>query len=143
MRKEALIAISAGFVFGLLITFGIYTANKALKQKSKTTADLPTPEASLPAPSPSPQSSLEILEPENNLVTAKSKVTLSGKTEPNISVAILGEEYENIVITDKDGLFSDEVPLISGANEIRAMLENRENSEQEKIINIVYTTAKI
>ena len=81
MRKEIIIAIGVGFVIGLIITFGIYTANKALKQKSQPTAELP--QAETPLPSPVDETAvLEITEPENNIVVSKRLgVFLEGKSQ--------------------------------------------------------------
>lgn len=142
MRKEVVIAICVGFVIGLIITFGIYTANRALKQKSQPIAELPKVDA-LPSPTVVSGPLLEISEPENNLVVKKNKITVSGKTDPKITLAILAEDYEDILLSDEEGVFSSEVPLTGGANEIKVVAINKNGEKEEKVITIVYTTAKI
>ena len=142
MRKEVIIAICVGFVIGLIITFGIYTANRALKQKSQPIAELPKTEIPVPSTA-APGLILEISEPENNLVVKKNKITVSGKTDPKITIAILAEEYEDILLSDEEGVFSSEVPLTGGANEIKVVAMNKNKEKEEKVITIVYTTAKI
>ncbi|PIS09069.1 hypothetical protein COT75_03325 [Candidatus Beckwithbacteria bacterium CG10_big_fil_rev_8_21_14_0_10_34_10] len=143
MKKELTIAISIGFVVGLIVTFGIYTANKAIKNRATDPTPLPTNGASAPTPSPASTPNLEITEPENNLVVKKNKVTLSGKTDAKIAVAVLGEGFEDMVLSDEGGLFSVEVSLLSGANEIKVVALRKSGEKEEKVLNIVYTTAKI
>jgi len=142
MRKEVIIAICIGFVIGLIITFGIYTANRALKQQSQPIAELPKPEASSP-PTVALGPILEISEPENNLVVKKNKITVSGKTDPKITIAVLAEDYEEILFSDEEGVFSTEIPLTGGANEIKVVAINKNGEKEEKVITVVYTTAKI
>ena len=78
MRKEIVIAICVGFVIGLIITFGIYTANRALKQKSQPAAELSKTEVSSSSPA-APRLILEISEPEINLVVKKTKLLFPAK----------------------------------------------------------------
>jgi len=142
MRKEIIIAIAVGFIIGLIITFGIYTANRALKQKSQPAAELPSVETP-PAPTSPPAPSLEITEPENNLVVKTDEITVSGKTDAKTTIAILAEDFEDLLLADEEGIFSSEVPLTGGANEIRIVAINKSGEKEEKVITIVYTTAKI
>lgn len=141
MKKEVIIAISIGFVLGLIITFGIYTANRALQQKTRPEPSILTETS--PSPLPSPEPVLEIAEPENNLVVDKNKITVSGKTDPERTVAILAENFEELVMSDEEGLFSLEVSLVSGANEIKVIVPGKNGDQLEEILTIVYSTAKI
>lgn len=141
MKKEVLIAIVVGFIIGLTITFGIYTANKALKQNQTSQ---PAAESTLPAPPlASPLTSLIINEPENNLALQDSQATVSGQTEPRATVAIISEEEEELVTADDKGLFSAQISLISGLNEIKIISLAEAGQPMEKIINVVYSTAQI
>jgi len=142
MRKEIVIAIGIGFILGLIITFGIYTANQALKAQKQSASIRRTDEIP-PSPLASPMTELEITEPEDNLVVKKNKITVSGKTAPKATVAFLAEDYEELLLADEEGVFSGEVTLTSGANEIKIISLTKNNEKQEKIITVVYTTAKI
>lgn len=141
MKKEIIIAILVGLVLGLIITFGIYTANQAIKNQNQTT-NLPA-NGTTPSPSPVNTHKLEITEPENNLVIKKDKIIVSGITEPKNSVAVLTEESNELVLADEEGVFSAEVKLVSGANEIKIISIDKNNQKQEKILTLVYSTAKI
>lgn len=140
MRKEVLIAIFLGFIIGLAISYGIYTANQALK---KTKINQPSPSTSLPSPLPSPTFSLIINEPENNIVLEENEATVSGQTEPEAIVAILAEDQEELLVADKQGFFSTRISLISGLNEIKIIAIDKSGKKEEKIINIVHSKAKI
>lgn len=142
MRKEIIIAIVVGFVLGLIITFGIYTANRAIKNKNQAKSNQPSP-LGFATPLPSPLTNLEITEPENNSVVDKDKIIVSGKADPKTAIAILGEDFDDLVYSDNEGLFSTEVPLVGGANEIKIISMGISNEKQEKVLTIVYTTSKI
>jgi len=140
MRKEIIIAIIIGFVVGLIITFGVFIANRSLKERSQPKANLPSP---LATPLPSPVTNIEITEPDNNLVVDKDTVAVSGKTEPKTTIAIFAENYEDLIFSDDEGLFITEVPLVGGANEIKLTSVGKNGERQEKVLTIVYTTSKI
>lgn len=142
MRKEFLAAVIIGFIIGLIIVFGVYTANRAVSQKKQMA--LPSPVSSiLPSPSPVSLVDLQIIEPQNNIVVNKSKINLSGRTASFAFVAVMAEDFEEIFQADKEGLFSLEVPLTSGANEIKIVSWQNEEEKQEKTLMIVYSTAEI
>ncbi len=149
MKKEIILAIFLGFIVGLAITYGIYTANQAINGNSvkKTSAsaspDTTTDENPQASPSIS-ELTLEITEPYNNLVVKTNSVEIKGNTSPNNFVAVMGEDGESIVAADKEGFFRTEIGLISGINSINIVSSTRDNSEQmQKNIEIVYSEAEI
>lgn len=146
MRKEILIAIIIGFVLGLVITFGVWTANKAIKEappKEETTNRQAQEEATA-TPSPTAQEpTLTIISPEDNLLSDKEKIDISGKTTPGATVVILFTEGEKIIEADKQGGFSTEITLAGGSNEIKVSSFDKDGKEISKSITIVYSTAEI
>lgn len=143
MKKEILIAIVIGFALGLVITFGIWTANKSLKtatQKNKVAVAKPT---ITPSPTPSEKISLSIVSPQNNSISDKEKVEIVGQTSPSAVVAILYREGEKIVEADENGDFTTEITLVGGANEIQITAYDKDGNKANKTLNIVYSTAKI
>ena len=142
MRKEVLIAIVLGFGLGLLITFGLWSANKAMKQKEELP---PTAEETTPAlsPTPTPASfSLAILTPEDESVQAEEKITISGSTEPEAQVIIISNKDEVIVEADTAGKFSAEITLENGTNDIAITATNEAADEATKTISVVYSTVE-
>ena len=73
MKKEILIAILIGFILGLIITFGIWTANKSLKDNQEEQPPRKTGGVSVLTPEEAEelkkQISLEITEPTNNSIS--------------------------------------------------------------------------
>lgn len=146
MKKEILIAIIIGFVLGLVITFGIWTANKSLKEgatqnqqeevvNNKTITPVPTQvEEKLP---------LTIISPENNALLNQEKLEIVGKTSPKAVVAISYEEGEKIIEADEKGDFKSEITLIGGGNEIIISAFDSQGNENSKTLNLVFSTAEI
>ncbi len=141
MRKEVLIDIIIGFGLGLVITFGIWTANKALKESApENTA--PVEETKV---TPTPSSSLElvIVSPENNIISEKEIVEISGQTSSKAIIAITYPEGEKLLEADEDGNFSTEISLIGGDNLIKISAFNDQGDEATKTLTVVYSTAEI
>ena len=142
MRKEVLIAIVIGFALGLTITFGIWTANRALKK--------PVPSEPLPAvqeeitPTQIPEAfSLVVDSPENNTISTEEKISVKGQTGALATVALLYEEGEKVLQADKDGKFPAEIELIGGQNEITVVAWDAEGNEVKQNFTVVYSTAEI
>lgn len=140
MRKEVIVAIILGFIVGITIAFGVYNANQSLK-KAKIA---PSPSTSDEVISSSkPKTTLVISEPEDNIVLKNNEATISGQTAPQAVVAIMTEEDNELVIADNEGVFTSNINLISGANEIKVISIDSSGNKEEKSINVVYSTQKI
>src|SRR5687767_11775761 len=110
MKKEVLLAIIIGLILGLIITFGIYQANRYTKPTN-------TPEVNItPTPSPSTQSSLiTLISPSDGDIFQDSVATISGSVKPGVFLTLLTEDDEIFVIT-KNNQFNEEIELNTGAN---------------------------
>jgi hypothetical protein len=133
---------------GLIITFGIWTANKSLKQGPGSLAQntSPTPQltpAPIPTASPANKISLNVSTPADETLTNATTIALTGKTVPNAAVAVLFESGETILTASDAGDFSFEVPLEGGFNRIsvKAFDQNGDSSTQN--LTVTYTTQKI
>jgi len=153
MRKEALIAILIGSIFGLAVTFGIRGSDQLLKDSQLLkNAFRGGPQKEEPTPIPTPitesqtekKSALIINSPSDNDIIDQDKITIKGTTSPNALVTFLYEKEKEIIITsDTGGNFSQEIELIGGANEIKIVSFDTEGKETNKIISLVYSTAEI
>jgi hypothetical protein len=147
MKKEVFLAVLVGFVLGLLITFGVWTANRSLKPGvSPTTASvLPTPLPSVSPEQPSTSTtSLSITSPaEDETLTTTDTVTFSGKTSPGAAVAVTYEGGEEILTADGTGTFSTEVKLEGGYNRIVATAVDQDGNQGTQEILVTYSTSKI
>ena len=136
MKKEVIIAILLGLALGLIITFGIWTANQAIKEKKtrQTTQVVQT------TPSPPVKIELTINSPQNNLVVDKNKVQINGQCQPQSVLVLSSEENDVFTLSDESGFFSTSFPLVKGSNEITITSIDNLNQTQEKKLMIVYTT---
>ena len=142
MRKEVFIAITIGFALGLVITFGIWTASKALKETAPK-KEVPPQITEEQLPTPTPQALLVIISPEDNSISNKEKIEVSGKTSAGTTVVVLYEEGEKIIEANSEGNFTTEITLIEGSNEITVSAYNKEGNEVSKTLSVVYSTAEL
>lgn len=151
MKKEVLLAISIGFALGLVITFGIWTANKSLASiKKNTPKPTPTemaqntPSANVsPTPAATASSALTITSPDDEAFSAKNTTTVSGKTTPGSTVVILYEGNDDVVLADTNGNFTDDIDLITGFNTITVSAFDKNGTESTQTLTVTYSTAKI
>ncbi|MDP1743413.1 MAG: hypothetical protein Q8L51_01355 [Candidatus Amesbacteria bacterium] len=145
MKKEVLLAIGVGFGLGLLITFGIWTANKSLK---KVAVVMPTPTplvvSATPVPSPVPSSTLTITAPEDESLVATNTINVTGKAQPKSIISITFEEGEMLTEADASGNFTIGVDLIGGYNTLFVTaIDPVTGVESTKTLIVTYSTAKI
>jgi hypothetical protein len=153
MKKEVILAISIGFALGLVITFGIWTANKSLANINN--GDNPKPEIQsitassdkqIPTVSPIANNSavtLTLTSPEDEAFTSTNTITVSGKTTPSATVVLTYEGEEQILQADLAGNFSTTVNLIAGYNQITATSFDKSGQSSSQSITVTYSTAKI
>ncbi|OGC91879.1 hypothetical protein A2876_03965 [Candidatus Amesbacteria bacterium RIFCSPHIGHO2_01_FULL_48_32b] len=151
MKKEVLLAIAIGFTLGLVITFGIWTANKSLKNAAApqatpapTGSPLPTTAETLsPTPPSSSAISLTITSPEDESLLNKDSVTISGKSAPLAMISIISESREQIVTADASGNFTADIDLEGGYNIISITAFDASGNSASQTITLSYTTAKV
>lgn len=142
MKKEVVLAISIGFALGLIITFGIWTANQSLKNLPQ-----PSPKATvLPSPTPTnllTNNQLTINTPDDEALVTSDSITISGSTTPTAKLLIISENGEQTAVADASGNFSFDVDLITGFNSITVYSYSADGQESSKSLTITYSTAKI
>lgn len=149
--KEPLLAIIIGFIIGLVITFGIWTANKSLKQGQNPTTTTASPSPSgepntTPSPHPtvSPSTSgLTITSPDNEAVFNTASAKLTGTAPAGSVIVLVGGPNEQILQADSTGQFSTEIDLESGYNLLTLTTYDSAGASTSKVLTLTYTTAKI
>ena len=139
-------AIVIGFALGLIITFGIWTANKSLKALPSNKQTSPTPEAVMASPTTTAASasiSLSLTQPADESLVNSNKVTVTGKTAAGAVVVITDEDNQQIITADDQGNFSKEISLIAGYNEILITAYDKNGNKAEQSVVVTYSTAKI
>ncbi|MGB6839070.1 MAG: Ig-like domain-containing protein [Microgenomates group bacterium] len=135
MRKEILFAILAGVTFGLIIAFGVWRANVALKPESvKTSAPEDSSEAA------QADFGITIAKPQDYQVITSSQTVLSGVTKPGAWVSVSAEDEDYIINADEDGAFEVEVDTAGGVNEIVITAFDEDGAQVEERLVFVYST---
>lgn len=137
--KEITIAVAIGLVFGLVVVGGIIRAKSALDkvQDSKPSSSIQV--SGTPAPQTDNQLVLELSTPDNQ-VLENSSLLVTGKTDPQGYIVILGEKGEYITTPGKTGTFSQEITLVKGANTIRITVYLENGTKVEKTLTAIYTS---
>lgn len=150
MKKEVILAIILGFGLGLIITFGIWTANKSLQQLKNRNAETmvsPAPDTKItPEPTRAQQGAplqLAVTSPEDESISNQDSVTVAGKASPKANIAITYEGGEKLIQADDAGNFSQEIDLIGGYNTIMTTTFDTDGNESTETRVVTYTTAKI
>lgn len=146
MKKEVILAIAIGFALGLVITFGIWTANKSLKNLPQAGIS-PTPSptaASSPAPNNEvTNNQLTISSPDDETLLNTDTVVVSGQTTANSTLLVISEQDEQVTAADTSGNFSLVVDLVAGYNVITVYAYDTAGNESSKSLTVTYTTAKL
>lgn len=136
MRKEILLAIVIGLFVGLILTYGIYVAQTALRRTPSNDTQSQTLNAS---PEPSAGGNLTILSPIDETVQTSQKVTVAGTTIVNSFVVIFINDEEHITTADASGNFSIEADLELGSNiiTVHAIDEDGQETTVERTVIVV------
>jgi hypothetical protein len=139
MKKEVLIAVISGLVIGLIITLGIYTANRSLEQqklkKQASSQNLAQSPSSLLA-----KKSLIVTSHEPNDLVLESEVTLSGIAWPQAAVALMTETDNFLIEADEEGIFTFTFGLLRGFNEIILIASDDSGETFTQNLVLTYST---
>ncbi len=142
MKKEVLIAIASGLILGLVITFGIYTANRSIEKQKNAKKAQETPLPASPSPSLD-QKTLTITSPENYDLINQRELAINGIAWPEAVIAIITENDEFFTQADNEGYFLYKLNLVKGFNEITVIATDELNSTQTQNLVVTYSTNKI
>ncbi|OGK08391.1 hypothetical protein A2767_06410 [Candidatus Roizmanbacteria bacterium RIFCSPHIGHO2_01_FULL_35_10] len=137
MKKETVIAIFFGVIFGGLVAVFLLAKNKELQlNKAKTIA--PTGKAAKAAKNiVANLKSLEILEPKDGAVFNSKTVSIKGKAD-NGSLIVIQSATKELVMKNEKGEFTVSFPLALGENliKITAYLKDSKVRPQERELRI-------
>lgn len=150
MKKEVILAIVIGFGLGLVITFGIWVANRSLKNlgTSKSTSPTDTIITNTDAPTPSPAavtttSGLAITTPADEDLVTDSNIKVTGSTAVGNTIIVLHESGQDTVTVDASGNFTDSIKLVGGYNTITVVSVSPTGDQVTKSLVVTYTSAKL
>jgi hypothetical protein len=139
VRKEILFAVIAGVVFGVIVAFGVWRANSALKSTPTTTSAPASGPTTAPV-SATGELELTLAKPEENDVIVESPVILSGVTRAGSWITISGQEEDHILKADASGAFSQEVNLVGGVNTIAVSSFDDKGKSIQKYLTVVFSS---
>lgn len=147
--KELIVAMVLGFLVGLIVTYGIWKANQAIKQKENSISPIPTDSVKKdlgleePAATNQNDDKLIVAQPDPYTLSNQVALTVSGLTMPNSSVLIFGEKDWELVLANDQGQFATQIQLIKGVNFIKvtAVSDNGHQLDAER--TVVYSTTEI
>jgi len=138
MNREFIIAISLGFTVGLVVMYGVWTANRSMKE-FETVSPVPTNPVQIDTQAASsttddikPSIDLVVTEPYKHLLTSKELITVSGVADPSDSLIILTELGQFVLMPNEDGEYSQEIELEKGINTISVFAVSQHNDVQQE-----------
>lgn len=139
MRKEIFLAIFVGIIFGLIVTYGIYRANKAINNKK---TGYKQEKSILPTPISQAEGNLElnIVQPKDRDVYSQELITFKGSTSPQAIVVIMSDNEEYFAQTNDNGVFNLDIKLNKGANTYKVYATDLEEVTAAQVIHVVYST---
>ncbi len=142
MKKEIAFAIFAGILLGVMIAFGVWRANNALKPATdENTADIsPTQAVTAKNNAVNNTAGLTITSPDTGDVLTDTPVLIKGLTHPNATVIISGENDDYMITADQSGQFEKAVPLIGGINQLLVSANDSTGLISNVSMNVVYST---
>jgi len=147
--KELIIAVLIGFGVGLVVTYGIWTANQAIKQKESSISPIPTEAVRsngvneiVPVDAIN-KLQLTVAQPEPNTMTDLDILSVTGVTMADANVFVFGERDWELVIADNQGQFNTEIQLIRGVNFIKVTTVSDEGKQVSVGRTVVYSTTEI
>ncbi|MGB9883635.1 MAG: hypothetical protein ACPLRN_03965 [Microgenomates group bacterium] len=139
MKKEGLLAVIFGVIFGSLIGFFLVfqtNNNQSLKNKA-----IPTIEQVRQINQQKQEilQTLEIIEPNNYATYAVNSVTIKGKAPKN-SLIVVQSPIKDQVFVNQTINFKIDFPLARGENVIKVVVypKDKKLTTQEKILKIYY-----
>lgn len=138
MNREFIIAISLGFTVGLVVMYGVWTANRSMKE-FETVSPIPTNPVQIDNQAVSSDSNeskpyvdLVVTEPYKNLLTREESITVSGVADPGDALIILTEVGQFVLTPNDAGEYSQEIELEKGINTISVFAVSQQNEIQQE-----------
>lgn len=135
MRKEIIFAILAGVTFGLIIAFGVWRANVALRPDGVSTTAPEDTSSTVQG-----DFGITIAKPQDYQVITTSSVTLTGISKSNVWIVVSTEEEDYVEKTDESGEFKIEIDVVGGVNEVIITAFDTDGAEAQKKLTLVYSS---
>lgn len=138
MKKEKIVLSFLAVLFGLLVAGGafyLYQSTKVIPPSETKTISITPPSQVTKAPQNS-SIFLAVDTPKDEEVIDRKTITISGKTIPEASIAIITASTDQVVTPARNGNFSTTAVLENGVNYIE-ILAIAPNGEEAKVTRTV------
>jgi len=139
MRKEIILVIIFGTLFGLIMAFGIWRANSALKSTKEATSNGQNIRVEENITSSVENPGLVIAKPENDDVLTESNTIITGITKPANTVIISSETEDYIIHSNESGTFEQKIDLVGGINNILIYSYDNEGLSTDTKLRLIYS----
>jgi len=136
MRKELLVAIFAGTLFGVIGAFGIWRTNHNLDaQEVSVIPSVTKTESITPTVTSLQKGPIQphILTPEDGDVVFTNSISIAGKSFPNTWATLSSESEDTIFKINADGSFQQSIPMSPGIHAIILTSFDQETSKEQSI----------
>lgn len=124
-----------GIFVGLLVAFGVYRINSSIKSRVAAPQDTPIPGTN------NSDFKIALDKPESGDVFTQDSVVVSGLTKALAWIVISGEQGDYIIQSDEGGVFSQDVNLASGVNQIKVTALDPAGTKSAQKVIVIYSSA--
>lgn len=132
VRKELIWAGIIGISVGLIIAFGAWRISSTNSKPPETNSS-PTPAPNIK------EFKITLDKPGQNDVVTESSVTVSGITKSLAWLTVSGEKGDYIIQAGNDGVFTQDVDLASGVNQIKITAFDPKGAQSIEKVVVVYS----
>lgn len=137
MKLEKLILSFFAVLIGLIVAgaaFYFYQSSKSIPENQIKKISLTTP-----TPTTAPVT-LVIDNPRDLSVVDNKTVSLSGHTDPGVTIIVSTSSNDQVITPSNIGAFSTTITISSDENYIRILAINPSGQEAEKTLTVTYST---
>jgi len=144
MKKETMVAIFLGLLFGGVVAVFISFKSKDIELAKNKVIAPPPDKVSSPNSSEIELRSLELTEPADRAIVENNTVRLKG-TALKDSLIVIQSPIKNLIVSNKQEKFDLEFPLALGENSIKIVVYPKEKQfrPQEKFMKIYFIDSEL
>lgn len=144
MKKETMVAIFLGLLFGGVVAVFISFKSKDIELAKNKVIAPPPNKVSSPNSSGMKLLSLELTEPADRAIVENNTVRLKG-TALKDSLIVIQSPIKNLIVSNKQEKFDLEFPLALGENSIKIVVYPKEKQfrPQEKFMKIYFIDSEL
>lgn len=144
MKKETLIAIFLGLLFGGIVAVFISLKSKEIELSTNKVIAPPKEKATSPNLTGIEMQPLELSEPANNGIFEKDTIHFKGSAAKD-SLIVIQSPIKDLIYKNTQGKFDLEFPLALGENSIKMVVYPKEKQfrPQEKFIKVYFIDSEL